>query len=109
VRAGRGRRLSRRAEEFGTDIISQTPNDLVTATLRKLVGREDQREVIGNFKAVQLQPHAAVGEVFNETRTFFARPAQDCCHASKLVARCPAPLLRHAAITLVAVELRDPS
>jgi hypothetical protein len=34
-----------------------------------------------------LQPHAAVGEVFNETRTFFARPAQDCCHASKLVAR----------------------
>ena len=54
---------------------------------RKLVGREDQREVIGNFKAVQLQPHAAVGEVFYETRTFFARPAQDCCHASKLVAR----------------------
>jgi hypothetical protein len=76
-----------RAEELGTDIISQTPNDLVTATLRKLVGREDQREVIGNFKAVQLQPHAAVGEVFYETRTFFARPAQDCCHASKLVAR----------------------
>jgi hypothetical protein len=50
------------------------------ATLRKLVGREEQREVIGNFKAVQLQPHAAVKEIFDETSTFFARPAQDCCH-----------------------------
>ena len=39
MRAGRGRRLSRWAEELGTDIIFQTPNDLVTATLRKLVGR----------------------------------------------------------------------
>ena len=67
----RRRRLMVQAEELGTDIISQAPNDLVTATLRKLVGREDQREVIGNFKAVQLQPHAAVGEVFYETRTFF--------------------------------------
>src|SRR6476660_1956738 len=33
---------------------------------------------------------------FNETRMFFARPAQDCCHASKLMARAS---LRHAAIT----------
>jgi Thioesterase domain len=40
------------AKELGTNIISQTPNGLVTATLRKLVGREKQREVIGNFKAV---------------------------------------------------------
>ena len=43
---------SRWADELGPDIISQTPNDFVTATLRKLVGREEQREVIGNFKAV---------------------------------------------------------
>ena len=37
--------------------VSKAPNDLVTATMRKLVGREEKREVVGNFEAVELQPH----------------------------------------------------
>ena len=80
------------------------PNDFVIATSSWFVRSEEQREVIWNFEAIELQPHAAVGEVFNETGTFFARPTQDRCYASKLVARCPAPL-RHTAKTCVAVEL----
>jgi hypothetical protein len=32
--------LTIRAEKLGTDIISETPNDLVATTLRKLVRRE---------------------------------------------------------------------
>ena len=75
--------------------------------MRKLVGREEKREVVGNFEAVELQPHAAVGKIFNEAGMFFALPEQDRCHASKLVARCPASLFGHAAITRVVVALNQ--
>ena len=64
--------------------------------MRKLVGREEQREVIGNFEAVELQPHAAIGKIFDEAGMFFALPEQDRCDASKLVARCLASLFGHA-------------
>ena len=101
---GRGGGLGRRADELGANILSQAPNDLVTAALSKLVGCEEQREVIGNFEAIELQPHAAVGKVFNEAGMFFALPEHDRCHASELVARCPASLLRHAAIPHVVAE-----
>jgi hypothetical protein len=61
------------------------PNDFVIATSSWFVGSEEQRAVIWNLEAVELQPHAAVGEVFNETGTFFARPTQDRCYASARV------------------------
>ena len=90
------KKLSRRAKELGTDIISQTPNDLVTATLRKLVGREEKREVVGNFEAIELQPHTAVGIVLNQARMFSALSKKDCCHTSERVTGCAPSLLMHA-------------
>jgi hypothetical protein len=90
------RRFDRaRLEELSTDVIAETPDDLVAATLRKLVWRKEQHELIGNFKAVRLQPDAAVGKVFYEAGTFCARAAHDRGHASKLMARCSTPL-KHA-------------
>ena len=76
--------------------VSKAPNDLVTATMRRFVGREEQRKVVGNFEAVRLQPHTAVGKVFNEAGMFLALSEHDCGHTSKRVAGCAPSLLMHA-------------
>lgn len=76
--------------------VSKAPNDLVTATMRKLVGREEKREVVGNFEAIELQPHTAVGIVFNQARMFLALSEHDCCHTSERMAGCAPSLLMHA-------------
>jgi hypothetical protein len=95
TRANADETLTARLEELSTDVIAEPPDYLVAATLRKLVWRKEQHELIGNFEAVRLQPDAAVGKVFYEAGTFCARAAHDRGHASKLMARCSTPL-KHA-------------
>jgi hypothetical protein len=64
VEEGRG------ANKFSTHVPSQAPNHLVTTASGWFVGRKEQRKVIRDFEAVRLQPHTAVGIVFNQARMF---------------------------------------
>ena len=51
-----------------------------------LVGCKQQREVIGDFEAVRLQPHTTVGKVFNQARMFLPLSKHDCGHTSERMA-----------------------
>ena len=82
VREGRGCGTNK----FSTHVPSQAPNHFVAATSSWFVGREKQRKVIGDFEAVRLKPHAAVGIVFNQARMFLAMSEHDCGHPPKRMA-----------------------
>ena len=49
--------------------------------------RKQQRKVVGDFEAVELQPHAAIRIVFYQAGMFFALSEHDCCHTAEGMAK----------------------
>ena len=86
----------RGANKFSAHVPSQSPNHPITTASSWFVGREEQREVIRDCKAIRLQSHTTVGIVFNQARMFLALSKHDCGHTSERVAGCASSLLVHA-------------
>lgn len=71
------------------------PDNLVAAALGGSIGREEQHEDIGSVESVDMKPHAAFGNVSNQTEVLRTAVGElDRCQTPKAMSRRPASLLR---------------
>src|SRR5579862_1583447 len=83
------------ADEPGAKLLVKPPDHFVFAFLGYAVAGEEQHEFVGNVVAVDMEPHAAIGNIHDDT---FARRRAvaelDPGHTIERTARLPSPLMR---------------
>ena len=83
------------ADKFGADFVAEPPDDPVDALLgANAVAGKQQDEVIGHIEALDVEPHAAVGNIGDEAVARQRAAAElDFCHPVDLAAPRPASLV----------------
>ena len=83
------------ADEFGADFIAETPDHPVDALLgADFVAGQQQDEIVGHIEALDMQPHAAVGNIGDQAIARQRVAAElDLCHPVDRAAPRPAALL----------------
>src|SRR5580700_369685 len=81
--------------ELGAKFLIEAPDHLVFAFLGYAVAGKEQHELIGNVEPVDMEPHAAIGNVHDNALARQRTVAEmDLRHTIKRTARLPAPLVR---------------
>ena len=60
-------------------VLAATPDNLVVAALGWPAGREQQRELVGDVELLDMEAHAALGNVGNEAIVLLGSGSKDDC------------------------------
>src|ERR1700734_3688885 len=81
--------------ELGAEFLVEPPDHFVFALLGYAVAGEQQHEFIGNVEPLDMEPHAAVGNVYDDTLARQRAVAElNPRRTVERTARLPAPLVR---------------